>query len=166
MRCKSRLFHSILSFAPWCTSPVVRETGTRTLRVAGERRCTRSHSLYVSPLSLWVSFGLLIIFWVYGLPSGLHLCVSFWWMSSIWSFGFRYKVISDGRGEVCFAQWAREYLWQENQFRTYTATQLGGGPKEATYTEIPGWHIWSGRWQVYSNIGMMQTNWTSGGVCR
>jgi len=40
-------------------------------------------------------------------------------------FEFGYKVIWDGRGEVCFAQRAREELWRENPFLTTTATQLG-----------------------------------------
>jgi len=54
------------------------------------------------------------------------------------SFGFGYTVIWDGRGEVCFAQRAREKLWWENLFLTTTATKLGRGLSDGGCAEIQG----------------------------
>ena len=48
-------------------------------------------------------------------------------MLCLYCFGFEYEVISDGRGEVCFAHRAREELRRENLIVTTTATKLGRG---------------------------------------
>jgi len=47
------------------TLQVVKEKGRQTWRVAGESGCTSSESLYVFPLTLWVSFGCTVFLWVY-----------------------------------------------------------------------------------------------------
>ena len=72
------------------------------------------------------------------MPLGLRLCLSFGFMIFVCSFGFGYQVISDGRGEVCFAQRATEELQQENPFLTTTANQHGSGLSYGGCTEIQG----------------------------
>jgi len=67
-------------------------------------------------------------------------------MLFLWFFGFGYKVIWNGRGEVSFAQRAREELWRENPFLTITATQLGRELSDGSSTEIQGWRTWAGQW--------------------
>jgi len=47
-----------------------------------------------------------------------------------------YKVISDGRGEVCLAQRARDEPWRQNQFLATSATHLGRGLSDGGCTAL------------------------------
>jgi hypothetical protein len=75
----------------------------------------------------------------------LRLCFSFKVCVYVFPLGLWYSYVLSGlrirlygRGEVCFAQRAREELWRENPFPTTTATQLGRGLSYGGCTEIQG----------------------------
>jgi len=84
----------------------------------------------------------MVFVWVYVCVFPLGLCYSyvlfFGFMLLLCSLGFGYKVIWDGRGEVCFAQRAREPFCRENPFLTTTAAQLGKGLSDGGCAEIQG----------------------------
>ena len=65
---------------------------------------------------------------VYVFPLGL------WYSNVLW--GLRIRLY--GRGEVCFAQRAREELLRENKFLTTTTTQPDRGLSYGGCTEIQG----------------------------
>jgi len=87
-------------------------------------------------LSLWVFFGFIVFLSVHGFLFGLRLCLCSGFVLILCSFGFGYKVISDGQGEVCFAQRAREELWREHPCLTTTTNQLGRGLRYGVCTDI------------------------------
>jgi len=94
------------------------------------------------PLGLWFCFGFMVFVWVKVCVFPLGLCYSyvpsFGFMICLCSFRFGYKIIWDGRGEVCIAQRAREELWRENPFLTTTTTQLARGLSCGGCTENQG----------------------------
>jgi len=156
--CARRYFVSELGLPTLVTSQVVDEGRWQTRRVAGESGYTRSKSLYGFRIDLWFSFWFMVFVWVYVCDYPLRLCYSyvlsfgctvFLWTSfgfviRLCSFGFGYKGIWNGRGEVCFTQSARDKLWWANAFLT-TTTRLGRGE-------------W---WQVCADTGLMGMGWAT-----
>ena len=100
---------------------------------------------------LWFSFGCMVFLWVHGFPFESMLVFFLWVYVSVFPLCLCYSCVLSGlriglygRGEVCFAQRAREALWRENTYLTATSTQLGRGLSYSGCTEIQGWRRWTG----------------------